>query len=57
MYLSQIPSQGIIEKYDTMATTLGELETQFFAFIQARERSSVETGELVQAFGWSMSRS
>ena len=36
-----------------MATVLGQLETQFFAFIQARGRSSVETGELVTAFGWS----
>lgn len=36
-----------------MAMALGQLETQFFAFVQARERSSVETGELVTAFGWS----
>jgi predicted transcriptional regulator of viral defense system len=36
-----------------MAVALGQLETQFFAFIQARERSSVETGELVKVFGWS----
>jgi predicted transcriptional regulator of viral defense system len=36
-----------------MAVALGQLETQFFAFIQARERSSVETGDLVKALGWS----
>jgi predicted transcriptional regulator of viral defense system len=35
-----------------MKFELGQLETQFFAFVQARERSSVETGDLVKAFGW-----
>ncbi|HEY7326647.1 MAG TPA: type IV toxin-antitoxin system AbiEi family antitoxin domain-containing protein [Gemmataceae bacterium] len=35
-----------------MTVVLGQLETQFFAFVQARERVSVETGELVNAFGW-----
>jgi predicted transcriptional regulator of viral defense system len=36
-----------------MALLLGQLETQFFAFAQARERSSVATGDLVKIFGWS----
>jgi predicted transcriptional regulator of viral defense system len=34
-----------------MATVLGQLETQFFAYIQERNRASVETGELTRALG------
>jgi predicted transcriptional regulator of viral defense system len=35
-----------------MDMTLGRYETQFFAYIQARQKQSVETNELVQALGW-----
>jgi predicted transcriptional regulator of viral defense system len=35
-----------------MESTLGRYETQFFAFTQARERQSVQTGELVRDLGW-----
>ncbi len=35
-----------------MDATLGKYETQFFAYIQARSKNSVETDELVQALGW-----
>jgi predicted transcriptional regulator of viral defense system len=34
-----------------MTKTLGQLETQFFAYIQGRELSSVETGEFTHALG------
>jgi predicted transcriptional regulator of viral defense system len=35
-----------------MATALGQLETQFLAYAQARKRESVETGDLIKALGW-----
>ena len=35
-----------------MATSLGSYETQFFAYIQAKQKQSVETAELVKALGW-----
>ena len=34
-----------------LASTLGQLETQFFAYIQGHKRLSVETGELIYALG------
>jgi predicted transcriptional regulator of viral defense system len=34
-----------------MATVLGNLETQFFAYIQMRKLSTIQTGELVRALG------
>lgn len=35
-----------------MATSLGGYETQFFAYVQARQKQSVQTAELVKALGW-----
>ncbi len=35
-----------------MATMLGRLETQFFAYMQSCQKETVETGELVEALGW-----
>jgi predicted transcriptional regulator of viral defense system len=35
-----------------MVTTLGKYETQFFAYVQAKQKHSVETDELTQALGW-----
>jgi predicted transcriptional regulator of viral defense system len=36
-----------------MESTLGRYETQFFAYIQARQKQSVATDELVQDLSWS----
>ncbi len=34
-----------------MATALGKIETQFFAYVQMRGQQTVRTGEVVRALG------